>query len=133
MDNYYTSLQNWNTKHETAKKIDLRQAALFSGLDSADAITVANNHKVFTAFVEHALRVVAAGRLHYSARTIIEVMRHESLIADNDLTFKLNNNIALKLARVSMQLFPALNGLFSTRAQQQKEVNLHLSDGGYVA
>ncbi len=93
---------------------------------------MANNHAVFTEFVGQALKVRAAGRDHYSARTIIEVIRHETIIADNDMTFKVNNNLAAKFSRVSMHLFPALNGMFSTREQQFKVDKLHLSDGGYV-
>ena len=41
-------------------------------------------------------------RKHYSARTVIEILRWYSDLKDSDTTFRLNNNIAPGLARLWM-------------------------------
>jgi hypothetical protein len=63
---------------------------------------------------------VANHRDHYSARTIVEVLRHNSVLEDGDKTFKINDHIIPLLSRISMQMFPALNGLFETRSKSFK-------------
>jgi hypothetical protein len=85
-----------------------------SGTDSFVTAPVADNVALFDRFIYEAHRV--SGRKRYSARTIIEVLRHNTLASDNDKDFKINNDIAPKFARVSMALFPALEGLFELRS-----------------
>ena len=84
-----------------------------SGLNSLETTDVAVNVALFDLFVVEAYKV--CNRKRYSARTIIEVLRHNTLASDDDKEFKINNDIAPKFARVSMALFPVLNGLFETR------------------
>jgi len=66
-------------------------------------------------FFEEAHKI-AKVRKHYSARTIIEVLRHNSALEDNDTTFKVNNMIGTPLSRISMAMFPFLNSFFETRS-----------------
>jgi hypothetical protein len=64
----------------------------------------------------HEAHKIAEKRTHYSARTIIEVLRHYSALEDCDKSFKINNVIATSLSRLSMEMFPRLNGFFETRS-----------------
>jgi len=62
---------------------------------------------------------VAKVRDHYAARTIFEVLRHESVIQDRSQDeFKICNDIIIPIARVSL-LFPALNGLFKFKRRKR--------------
>lgn len=111
----------------------IKKAAQYCGIDPADGLTVANNLPLFREFITQSLRVVYAGRNHYSARTIIEAIRHETMIADNDRQFKVNNNIAPSMSRIAMELFPILNGLFETRRKSTRQpVTLNLATGGSI-
>jgi hypothetical protein len=58
---------------------------------------------------------VAQKRDHYSARTIVEVLRHNSALEDGDKSFKINDHIISPLSRISMEMFPFLNNFFQTR------------------
>jgi hypothetical protein len=76
---------------------------------------VEKNGPLVYAFAKEALRI-AAVRKHYSARTIVEVIRHESAIADTQgKGFKVNNNRAPHLARVFAKAYPNHAALFSMR------------------
>ena len=55
---------------------------------------------------------IAQTRDHYSARTIIEFLRHHSSIEQKDCEFKIANAMCTPIARITM-LFPALNNLFN--------------------
>lgn len=77
---------------------------------------LADNLHVYTAFEREALRVVARGRQHYSARTIIEVLRHESLLAEaGPGAYKLNDWHTPYLARLFALMNPAHVHLFEFR------------------
>lgn len=74
-----------------------------------------DNLHVWTAFEREATKVMRRGRTHYSARTIIEVLRHESALADHGIEYKLNNNTAPDLARLWCLARPADASLFELR------------------
>jgi len=57
------------------------------------------NWHVVQAFETVTLGLIKQGRKHYSSRTILEVLRHESLLRGSEDNFKLNNNHAPDLAR----------------------------------
>lgn len=84
-------------------------------LDEADRLNLRNNVHLFDRFVIEAHKVVSTGRSRYSARTIVEYMRHHTEISDDSKTFKINSNLVPALSRASMAIFPSLNGLFETR------------------
>ena len=73
------------------------------------------NSHVWKRFEQEALRIWNRGRRHYSARTIIEVLRHESALSDTGVEYKLNDHNTPDLARLFLDLHPACAGLFETR------------------
>jgi len=89
------------------------------GFNESETLNITDNIKLLTKFSEDA-HIIAKKCNHYAARTIIEVLRHNDMIADNDPDYKINNNIAPFLAKISMLMFPALNALFSTRVHASK-------------
>lgn len=80
-----------------------------------------DNHAVWTRFCAEADLVRSRGRQHYSARTIIEVLRHESALADTSPTFKIDNNQAPDLARLYRLTRAGADGFFETRTMPGTE------------
>lgn len=77
------------------------------------------NMPVWESFERHANAIYERGRRHYSARTIGEVMRHETALADAAcIDFKLNNNRFPELARLYLALYPEREGFFELRDQR---------------
>lgn len=76
---------------------------------------LADNVHVWRAFEREADKVWARGRRHYSARTILEHLRHETALSDSRIEFKLNNNVAPDLARLYRLRYPARAELFEVR------------------
>ena len=73
-----------------------------------------DNIHVYQAFEREALRV-AQKRDHYSARTIIEVLRHESALREKDDQWKLNDHHTPYLARLFALIHPGCAKLFEFR------------------
>lgn len=61
---------------------------------------LADNRHVYETFEQQALAAIEEGKGHFSARTIVEDMRHYSRQRDSDGTFKINDHRAPDLARV---------------------------------
>lgn len=76
-----------------------------------------DNGHVYAEFERRALQV-ARHRKHYSARTIIEVMRHETAIGQLRGDFKINDHATPDLARLFAGLHPNYAGLFSFRRER---------------
>ena len=74
-----------------------------------------DNLHVYEAFEREAMRIVRRGFEHYSARTIIEVLRHNSALAEHGGPWKLNDWHTPYLARLFALLNPAFAGLFEFR------------------
>lgn len=74
-----------------------------------------DNLHVYDAFEREALAVVERGRMHYSARTIIEVLRHESALRQTGDAWKLNDHFTPYLARLFALMNPQAGGLFEFR------------------
>ncbi len=74
------------------------------------------NKHIWRAFVIEAHKVIDAGFKHYSARTIIHVLRHHSAISEAGGEWKINNNISPYLARLFALCYPAHADLFSFRS-----------------
>jgi len=75
---------------------------------------LSENPHVFAEFERRALQV-AARRDHYSARTIMEVIRHDTVIGELSGSWKINNNAAPDCARLFALLHPQHAGLFEFR------------------
>lgn len=77
------------------------------------------NYAVFEYFERSAIQVSEKGFKHYSARTIVEVMRHRTNIREiGDGTWKLNNNRTPEMAKLFMLLHPEHWGFFEFRFKQ---------------
>ena len=72
---------------------------LYPALFSEGAEWFELNWHVVQAFEAVTLGLINKGRKHYSSRTILEVLRHESHLRGAEDNFKLNNNHAPDLAR----------------------------------
>ncbi len=78
------------------------------------------NPEVWQMFVKLARQAIDAGRSHYSAKTIIEVIRHHTMVSGDD-SFKINNNWTARYARKFMRVFPSHAGFFALREPRYKE------------
>ena len=74
-----------------------------------------DNVHVWSAFVREAQRVIDKGFRHYSARTIIHVLRHHSALEEKGGEYKVNNNHSPYLARLFDLVYPAHAGLWEYR------------------
>lgn len=82
---------------------------------------LANNASIWIAFEQESSKIWARGRRHYSARTIIEIIRHESTLCEVRSDFKINNDSAPDMARLYGLMHPDRVGFFETRLQAGRE------------
>jgi hypothetical protein len=82
---------------------------------------LAENAHVWLAFKREADRIWDRGRRHYSARTIGEVLRHESVLADNSIEWKLNDHCWPDLARLYLLVNPQRSNFFELRGKSKLE------------
>lgn len=80
---------------------------------------IANVH-VFAEFERRAVEV-SRFRRHYSARTIVEVMRHETAIGQLSGEFKINDWFTPSMARLFVQMYPQHKNLFELRKIKAKQ------------
>ena len=74
------------------------------------------NLHVFDAFEREALKVIARGFRHYSARTIVHVLRHHSAVAEVDgKGWKINDHHSPYFARLFDLVHPEHVGLWEFR------------------
>jgi hypothetical protein len=96
------------------------QRALFMAQMNADQFRpdfipyLRDNLHVYAAFEREALRI-AARRTHYSARTIVEVLRHNSALQEHGSEWKLSDWWTPHLARLFALMNPQHAGLFEFR------------------
>lgn len=67
---------------------------------------------------KEALRVVEKGVTHYSAHTIIEYMRHYTMLADSGGEFKINELWSSSMARMFAHMHPQHADLFEFRVRK---------------
>lgn len=77
------------------------------------------NWTIWERFEREASAVYERGRRHYSARTLIEFIRHSTVLAEVGGDFKINNNAAPDLARLYLTLYPEREGLFEIRDKRE--------------
>ena len=77
------------------------------------------NPDVYAAFVAEAEKVKRKNFEHYSARTIVHVLRHHSLVSDGDKQFKINDHVSPYLARRLMRERPEYKGFFELRRSRE--------------
>lgn len=73
------------------------------------------NPDLWSAFYHKSVTLMNAGRSHFSARTIIEVIRWDSAIHSQGDIYKINNNWAPDMARLFMKTVPGAGDLFALR------------------
>ena len=76
------------------------------------------NWEIWLRFEREANRVYEAGRRHWSSRTIVEYLRHETALREKDSALKLNNNWAPSMARLYLTLHPERANLFELREKE---------------
>lgn len=85
---------------------DIRWGLLWTGNDHKSRFRkgfhewLSENYYVFVRFCQEADKIRSNGRKHYSARTIAEFLRHESMVSSKTGDYKLNNNVVPDLARL---------------------------------
>jgi hypothetical protein len=90
----------------------MNQATFISFIDDEphffkkDKAWFINNWHVVEAFERTALKLIGMGRSHYSARTIVEVLVHQSAVREINGDFKIGNDNAPDLARVFVVMHP---------------------------
>lgn len=77
-----------------------------------------DNWLIWSAFSYHADAAWRANRPRYSARTIGEYLRHNTLLSDSGADFKINDHIWPDLARLYMLVHPERHGFFETRGRR---------------
>ena len=73
------------------------------------------NFSIWEAFEREANRVWYSGRHHYAANTIIEHLRHETLLADKNAEFKMNDRWTSSIARLYVLMHEDRAELFEFR------------------
>lgn len=74
-----------------------------------------DNLHVWDAFVDETHSVIDVGFMHYSARTIVHVLRHHSAIRENEGEWKINDHHSPYLARLWALVYPHHANLFEYR------------------
>jgi hypothetical protein len=78
---------------------------------------IPENAHIWMAFEREAYKVIDAGFKHYSARVIIEVLRHHSALAEKSSSgWKINNNIIPYIGRLFALVNPQHASLFEFRS-----------------
>ena len=77
-----------------------------------------DNQHIWEAFEKQALLVSQRGFKHYSARTIVEFLRHHTAISEEGSLWKINDHAIPHLSRLFMKVHPEYKGLFETRGMK---------------
>ena len=73
---------------------------------------IKDNLHIWKAFEKEALLVRAKGREHYSARTIIEFLRHHSAVSEVGGMWKINDHSVPYLGRLFVLVHPEAKNFF---------------------
>lgn len=77
---------------------------------------LAKNEAIYRAFEQQTLALIDAGWTHFSARTIVEEIRHYTRHREaGDCSFKINDHNAPDMARVFAVRYPQHAGLWEYR------------------
>jgi hypothetical protein len=71
------------------------------------------NESVWNAFVYEATAIYRRGFKHYSARTILHVLRHHSAVHERGTQWKLSDHSSPYLARLFDLQYPQMSGMWS--------------------
>lgn len=76
------------------------------------------NFHVYEAFERRALSLWRAGRAHYGHRSLWEVLRYETAVAEREGEYKLNNNMTKSVAILFEMMNEQCKGLFEFRERE---------------
>ena len=79
---------------------------------------VKQNWHIYLAFEKRALRLIRAKAKNAGAKSIVENIRWQSLLAEADQEFKINNNYTADLARLFEFMNPKYKGFFRQRIRR---------------
>lgn len=79
------------------------------------------NEHIWDAFVRETFTIIGVGFKHYSARTIIHVLRHHSAIKENGKGWKISNNSSPYLGRLFALNFPSHADIFQFKSTPRAE------------
>ncbi|WP_299074769.1 hypothetical protein [uncultured Paraglaciecola sp.] len=83
-----------------------------------------DNLHIYLAFEKEATAIFNSGRSHYSARTIVEFLRHHTAIAEKpQCDWKINDHSVPYLARLFDMCNPSMAGLFNYRILTKKKAS----------
>jgi hypothetical protein len=83
---------------------------------------LAMNEPIYRQFERQTLELIAAGRRHFSARTIVEEIRHYTRLREaGACSFKVNGNWVPDLARVFVVRYPQHAHLWEYRRADARE------------
>lgn len=105
------------TNHDWRLRADLIATARKVGMDESFTEWLMDNSAIYLEFERQAL-AVGLRRTHYSARTIMEFIRHDSLLREVGSGWKINNNIVPGCARLFAARHPKYARLFSYRERE---------------
>ena len=71
------------------------------------------------AFNSEALAVINTGRDYYSAYTIVEYLRHWTLLRDSNAEFKVDQNWGSSMGRMFMHMHPDMAHIFRTKQEKR--------------
>lgn len=108
--------ENKSRQHETPQEIIRLARANAEQFNPGFPEWLSRNLHIWLRFRDEADRI-RRRRDHYSARTILEFIRHESMLYEfGQAEYKINNNSAPDLARLYMLATPNAEGFFALRA-----------------
>jgi len=81
-------------------------------------IWVLENPEIFKAFCAEAIKASNKGYKHYSARTIIEFLRHHTNLRETSGGFKINNDAVPCMAREFKRIYPQYGNFFEYRSKK---------------
>lgn len=87
-----------------------------SDIDERFAEWAMRNNPAVRRFIELSLSKKRDGHKRYSADSVMHVLRWETNVRGDDGGFKWNNDYTSRLARMAMDLEPALRGFFQLRS-----------------
>jgi hypothetical protein len=85
----------------------------------AFSVWLAADFDIWIQFTRQAGRIWGMGRRHYSARTIVEYLRHETSARSVDSEFKINNDATPGMAQLYMLIMPERSGFFELRQKRE--------------
>lgn len=106
-------LRDWSAMNAD-QKLNVIRSSVSQELSTNDIEYAQRNLKIFCKFVEESFNL-RRKRTHGSAQSIIEVIRHNSILSDDSEDFKISHRCRAIFSRLAMRIFVDLEGFFTTR------------------